>query len=189
VARSVGPSLTRDQVVRAALDVVNGQGPGALSIKSVAARLRIQPPSLYHHVRDRDDLIRAAALEASRGILAALREVPAGPSRTRLLGFARAIRGCALAHPHAYALAMSTELDDTDEVRELRRETMALLFETMAPLGLDELEIIHRIRAIRASVHGFVMLELGGQFQLGAPPDESFERLVEMVVGAAVAPR
>jgi DNA-binding transcriptional regulator YhcF (GntR family) len=48
--------LTRDQVVHAAIDIADGQGFDALSMRSVAAELGVPTMSLYKHVRGRDEL-------------------------------------------------------------------------------------------------------------------------------------
>jgi hypothetical protein len=54
----------------------------------------------------------------------------------------------------------------------------------MDGFNLHEDEAIDAIRAIRASIHGFVTLETGGGFSLPANVDRSFDRLVEGLVAA-----
>ncbi len=49
--------LTRDAVVRAALDLVAERGMDALTIRGVASRLGSSPMSVYNHTADRDDLL------------------------------------------------------------------------------------------------------------------------------------
>ena len=49
--------LTRDVVVRAALDLVAERGMDALTIRGVASRLGSSPMSVYNHAVDRDDLL------------------------------------------------------------------------------------------------------------------------------------
>jgi len=41
-------------------------------------------------------------------------------------------------------------------------------------LGLDGDEVVHAVRAFRAAVHGFVLLERGSQFQMRPGADQSF---------------
>ncbi|WP_051795272.1 TetR/AcrR family transcriptional regulator [Kibdelosporangium aridum] len=58
IGRKTGrpPSLTRDDVARAALE----EGVATLSMPSVARRLGVGHSTLYHYVHDRDDLVLAA---------------------------------------------------------------------------------------------------------------------------------
>jgi len=49
--------LTRESVVRAALDVVHEKGIDALTIRAIATQAGVSPMAVYNHVVDRDDLL------------------------------------------------------------------------------------------------------------------------------------
>jgi DNA-binding transcriptional regulator YhcF (GntR family) len=49
--------LTREQVVRAAIDIADAEGLDALSMRGVAARLGVATMSTYRHVTSKDQLI------------------------------------------------------------------------------------------------------------------------------------
>ena len=53
--------LTRDDLVRAGLDVLDEAGFDGLTMRSVAKRLGVQSASLYWHVRDKDELLALIA--------------------------------------------------------------------------------------------------------------------------------
>jgi TetR/AcrR family tetracycline transcriptional repressor len=53
--------LTRDTVVRAALDLLNEVGMDGLSTRLLAARLGVQSPTLYWHFRNKRALLDAMA--------------------------------------------------------------------------------------------------------------------------------
>ncbi len=48
--------------------------------------------------------------------------------------------------------------------------------------GLPEDRLIDAVRAVRAGVHGFVTLELGGGFRMREDVDQSFGVLLDMLV-------
>src|ERR1700744_3622120 len=48
--------LTRQEIVRAAIELVGSEGMPALSVRVLATRLGVSPMSLYNHVADRQDL-------------------------------------------------------------------------------------------------------------------------------------
>ena len=51
-------------------------------------------------------------------------------------------------------------------------------------MGVDPATVIPLIRALRASVHGFVHLELGGGFGLPDDIDDSFATTIDLVIEA-----
>jgi AcrR family transcriptional regulator len=61
VARPRQPPLTRDEVVRAALETLDEVGLEGLTMRRLAQRLGIQSPSIYWHVRDKDELLSLVA--------------------------------------------------------------------------------------------------------------------------------
>lgn len=50
-------TLTRDAVLRAAVELADAEGIAALSMRSLARRLGVEAMSLYHHVRDKEDIL------------------------------------------------------------------------------------------------------------------------------------
>jgi TetR/AcrR family tetracycline transcriptional repressor len=53
--------LTRDDVVRAAIETLDEVGLEGLTTRRVAERLGVRSPSLYWHVRDKDELLSLVA--------------------------------------------------------------------------------------------------------------------------------
>src|ERR1700716_4289960 len=50
--------LSRGRLVAVALDLVQEEGLGALTMRGLADRLGVKAASLYWHIRDKDELIR-----------------------------------------------------------------------------------------------------------------------------------
>jgi AcrR family transcriptional regulator len=50
-------TITREDIVRAAVKVVRAGGYEQMTIRSLAAGLGVSPMSLYRHIRDKDDLL------------------------------------------------------------------------------------------------------------------------------------
>jgi len=50
-------TITRDDIIQAAVRIVSGGGYQEMTIRSLAAELGVAPMSLYRHIRDKDDLL------------------------------------------------------------------------------------------------------------------------------------
>ena len=55
----VGPSLNRERVLDAAAALVKQHGPGALTMRKLAAELGTAVTSIYWHVGNRESLLEA----------------------------------------------------------------------------------------------------------------------------------
>ena len=53
------PRLSREQIVEAALDLVDRAGIQGLTMRALARELHADPMAVYRHVRDKDDLLGA----------------------------------------------------------------------------------------------------------------------------------
>jgi TetR/AcrR family transcriptional regulator, tetracycline repressor protein len=56
-SRAPWGSISREDIVDAATTIVEAGGYEEMSIRSLAADLRVAPMSLYRHIRDKDDLL------------------------------------------------------------------------------------------------------------------------------------
>lgn len=59
------PKTSREQVLRAALDLLNDEGLDRLSTRRLAQRLGIESPALYWHFKNKAELLSAMAQEIS----------------------------------------------------------------------------------------------------------------------------
>lgn len=185
MARRAG--ITRKQVVDAAVSLADRDGLSAVSLATVAAAVGVRSPSLYAHVEGvrglrRDLALRANQLLAQR--LAAAAEGHRDPEQAlRALG--HAYRAFALEHPGLYASLLPVPRPDQDpEGAAVAAETVAVTAAVLAELGITPERHVDLIRALRAMLHGFVDLELGGGFGLKDPVEASFGTALDLVVGA-----
>ncbi|GAA0493824.1 GntR family transcriptional regulator [Streptomyces olivaceiscleroticus] len=89
--------LTRERIVRAAVEIADAEGLAALSMRGVAARLGAAAMSPYRYVKSKDELILLMADSVFAGI--GLPAEPPACRRTRLEAGARALWVLHRAHP------------------------------------------------------------------------------------------
>ncbi|TYB56535.1 TetR/AcrR family transcriptional regulator [Nonomuraea sp. PA05] len=88
------PSLSREQIVAAALRLLDEDGLDALSMRKLGSVLNAGATSMYTHVTNKDELIELVVDEVYGEV-----EVPPGDWREALAGCARSMRATLLRHP------------------------------------------------------------------------------------------
>lgn len=189
MARRKGRSITREDVIRAAIDCLDAEGESALGVNRVARQLGIKPPSLYNHIEGNDDLRRAVATEGWRQVLdhhRTRRELR--DSRARIQGICGAFRDFATAHPAFFAITTTTQLDPEEpEARQVFTEIITLFGEAWGGRNLDQTTLLRAGVMIRAMIQGFIGMEHAHQFHDPSEADETFEWMVDRVMDGVTA--
>lgn len=141
----------RDEIASAARGLLEDEGEAALTMRNLAGRLGIKAPSLYKHVRNRREIETLLAAQA-------MTEMGERLSTTENLeAMGRAYRSWALGNPALYRIATTRPLDRESLPEGLEDAAAAPL---LAAAGGDR----DRARALWATAHGLVLLELDGRF-------------------------
>src|SRR5690625_3322357 len=172
--------LTAEALTDIVLAVVDAGGPSALTLKEVARRAQVAPPSLYNHVRDLKELRERAVLRVMRQLTDALAAAAIGQARDDAVrALMHAYRGLVRRHPQRYLLLEPDPLSSAVLQEEGRRQLEGVA-RVLAGYGRNEAAQIHDIRLLRSVAHGFASLEAAGGFGLPEDIDETFERLNEI---------
>lgn len=170
-------------VIDAAADLVDAEGVDALTLAKLAERLDVRIPSLYNHVAGLAGLRRALALRAIRGLADALARAAVGKaSDAAVFAMADAYRAYEKAHPGLYAMAQRIPAGLDEEMRKAESAPVEVVLAVLDGYGLSGEDAIHAVRAIRSAIHGFLTLEATGGFGLNVSTDESFHRLIALLV-------
>ena len=147
--------LSQERLVDAAIEILDAQGEDALTFRSLAARLSTGPGAIYHHVANKDELLKAAASQ----IIASAIDGPQlqGEPVEAIRSTAAAVFDAIDSHPWAGA--------------QLAREPWQLavirLFETFGQL-LRELGVPESGQFDAVSTLVNYILGLAGQYAAGA---------------------
>jgi AcrR family transcriptional regulator len=154
--------------VARALEVLDAEGPDALTMRRLADEVGIRAPSIYKHLPDKATLeaalVEEGLLEMGAALHGALRRPGRqGPARALL----RAYRATAMRHPHRYRLAT---------VGPLRRDLLPDGLEDWAgePFYLATGDP-HRAQALWSLAHGMVGLEIDGRYPPGSDLDRTWQ--------------
>jgi TetR/AcrR family transcriptional regulator, tetracycline repressor protein len=158
------PFVTREQLVRQALSVLDETGLDGLTMRRVAERLGVQAASLYNHVRDKGELLALLA-DAVSGELPAIDATK--PWRGQLETAARDYR--LLLHSHRDAARL---LAATPPVGVQRVQAMEQLLDVLCRAGFSDQDVTDAAFVFNTFVVGFVLDETQGMADAGASPEE-----------------
>ena len=178
--------LTLEQVVEAAAEIADRDGLDALSLASLAATLGVRSPSLYNHVDGLTGLRRQLTLHACSLLTVELADsVDRFEGTDALKAIAEQLRSFAQRHPGLYnALLPAPTPDEDPELAAALAEPVTVVATVLDRMNINPTTVIPLIRALRASVHGFVDLELRGGFGLPDNIDDSFTTTINLVIEA-----
>ncbi|MCO8274035.1 WHG domain-containing protein [Actinoplanes sp. TRM 88003] len=174
--------LSPEVLVGVALDLVDEKGLEALSLAAVAERAGVAAPSLYKHVGSVGALRELMAVAVVRQLTKLCAAAVMGRSRAdAVAALMREYRAFALANPGRYAVVPPNALQ-VPAVAAAGAELLGVFAAVLRAYGLEGSAATHAIRRMRATVHGFVVLEAGGGFGLPEDVEASFDQVVTMVL-------
>jgi AcrR family transcriptional regulator len=175
--------LSPDGVVDAAIEIVDAEGPAALTLSAVAGVAGVATPSLYKHVRNLAELRQLVTLRVIEELTERLGDAALGRSRDDAVrAVMRAYRSYVVDHPGRYA-AMDQAPESDPRLQAASDRLLDIVLAVLRGYDLEGPDLIHAARCLRSSVHGFAVLEASGGFGLPESLEESYELLIRMVVG------
>jgi AcrR family transcriptional regulator len=167
--------VNRAAICDAAKQIIESHGIEALSMRTLAANLGIKAPSLYDHVKNRDEVI---ALVQAAGLLDfASGFASAGPSsRDKILFY----REWALRNPQLYPVVFQQKLNRELLPKGLEEKVLGLV---VAAAGGSHVQA----RVMWAQLHGLVDLELQGRLPADADMNATWQQAIVGIEAAQKA--
>ncbi len=177
--------LAAPDVVRAGAEIADQRGYDQLTLGLVAERLGIRAPSLYKHIEGLGDLQHRIATLAMIELGETARDAVAGRAGRDALGaLARAVRAFVVAHPGRYIATIGAEFTGPDDpLLAASTRVIEVISAVLRGYRIGDEAMVHAIRAVRCTLHGFAMLQATNGFRWDADVDESFERLIDFMDG------
>ena len=186
------PGLDKAAVVKAAAELVNEQDMEALTLNRLAAKLGIQTPSLYNHIDGLAGLLQDLALFSTRNLGECLANAAIGKSGPQaLMDVAEAYRSYIKHNPGLYLDSLRASRNQKPvnlQLEAAEERVVEIGLAVMASFGLEGEDALHAVRGLRSLVHGFATLEIAGGFGLPLDCDESFRRLMKLLMQGLTMP-
>jgi AcrR family transcriptional regulator len=146
--------FTLDEVRARAIEIVDKDGLGGLSMRSLAAALGTGPMTIYNYVKDREELEGLVA----EAVLADVR-LPRRSTdwRSDVKSVATAIWRAVRQHPNAAPLVLTRRTVSATGYLPAER-----LIESLSRAGLSDLDLLAAFRGVLSLVMGAAQVELTG---------------------------
>ncbi|GAB1545480.1 TetR/AcrR family transcriptional regulator [Scytonema sp. NUACC21] len=180
-------SLTKQDIVQAAIVCLEKEGECALGVNRVARSLGIKPPSIYKHLDGNPALRRAVALEIWQRFLTLCHQqtTELNEPLAMLRALLHAARNFARSHPALYAVMIQVQLQPSDpDFAPIVEKILNFYERALKPYDLSRDEMIDTIRMLHAAFYGFVAAELSGLLTLERSTDASYEVIIDALVAA-----
>jgi AcrR family transcriptional regulator len=169
--------LTRQEILRTGLRLVDQEGLEALTMRKLAQILRVDPMTIYRHVENKEALLSGLA-----EVLWAEVKVPDDPGWEAILqSLARSLRDLAHAHPHAYVLLCQPPTLPT---------AMLCLcdgaLERLQAAGFERKRAAEALQTVCSYAMGYALMELAAlPLNAPSPPTQpkasDFERIAQVM--------
>jgi AcrR family transcriptional regulator len=158
-------SLTREEIIKEALALLEQQGAGALSMRRLADRLGVAPNALYTHVRGKADLIDGLIDQVYADLTLELDH--SGDWTQQLATLSQDVRAHLLAHPAVVPFALQRPGLGPHSLR-----LGEAIYDILRPAGFSDQAVVGTVYALLTYILGFVALEVP---RAGTDPQTSDE--------------
>ncbi|MFI1915744.1 TetR/AcrR family transcriptional regulator [Nocardia sp. NPDC020380] len=175
--------LSKTDVVAAGAQLADEVGYGNLALGPLATRLGVRTPSLYKHIDSLADLQHCIATLAITELDARTRDAMHGKSGTdALLAFAKAWRQYVVDHPGRYTATIGAVFGGPeDPLLQVSTRMMESSEAVLRGYGIAETDMVHALRMLRCTFHGFATLQVSDGFQWTGGTEESFDWMIRFL--------
>ncbi|WP_330184193.1 WHG domain-containing protein [Nocardia sp. NBC_01503] len=172
--------LSRTEVVAAGAQLADDLGYTNLALSPLAARLGVRTPSLYKHIDSLADLQHGIATLAMSELDQTLRDAMHGRSGSAALAaFAKAFRHYVTEYPGRYAATVgASTTGPEDPLLHSSTRVLESLQVVLRGYGIPERDMVHAIRTLRCTFHGFAALQASDGFQMREDVEDSFDWMI-----------
>jgi AcrR family transcriptional regulator len=159
-------TLTRDEILRATVELIEADPSRPITMERVARALGTRPMSLYTHVRNRDDLVDGAVDRSLRDW--SVVPLPDAGWEAEVRAWCLSLREVARRHS-----PLISEMTRNGRFQPALLEKVAILSRSLRRAGLEGRALADALRWIPQTILGAITLELARPDDLQSVEDEA----------------
>jgi AcrR family transcriptional regulator len=177
VGRPTKPLLSRQLIAEAALQLIDKEGSDAFTVNRLAARMSVQPSSLYNHITSKNDIV-----ELVRHLIVADIDYTMFASQAwdqALAAWAVSYRAAFAAHPDTIKLLATTPIRDDATLVMYEH-----VFDNLVAAGWPPQSVMSVITALESFILGSVLDLSAPETMVVAEPAGAAPRLAAALINA-----
>lgn len=175
--------IDKTAIIKNAAQLVNQAGMEQITMKMLADKLGIKPPSLYNHIKGLEDLKKQLMIfgwtQAKEKLLLSLAGV-SGYDAIKAMCYA--FYDYATENTGLFEVMLWYNKFQNEEAAEATAELLAVIFKVTRSLDIPDNYCFHLIRTFRGFLEGFFLLVNNGSFGHPLPVTDSFEISVNILI-------
>lgn len=175
-ARGPAPKLSRELIVKTALDLIDSSGAQGLSMRSLAQELGVEAMSLYRYVHGREDLLEGVVALLMADLTSNLDDELIEHWQGFLQNTAHEVRRIAVDHPNAFPL-VATRHPAAPWLRPPLRsiEVVNTFLASLIGHGFTDQQAVDAYRSFSSFLLGQLLLESAVRGAETAPVEEPLD--------------
>ena len=175
--------LDKDIILKTAADLADAEGIANVTLKALAEKLGVKPPSLYKHINGLKELNKALMLYGWKSLEKKVTRAAVGKSKEDAIrAIFYAYRDYVKEHPGVFEAMQWYNMYQSEENLQATEEIVAVLFQVLSAYDLQEEQKVHIVRMFRVFLQGFLMVEIHGGFGNPVSITESFDFSLEILL-------
>lgn len=175
--------LDKDIILKAAADMADEEGITNVTLKALAEKLGVKPPSLYKHINGLKELNESLMLYGWKSLEKKMTRAAVGKSKEDAIrAIFYAYRDYVKEHPGVFEAMQWYNMYQSEKNLQATEEIVAVLFQVLSAYDLQEEQKVHIVRMFRVFLQGFLMVEIHGGFGNPASITESFDFSLEILL-------
>ena len=175
--------LDKDIILKTAADLADAEGIANVTLKALAEKLGVKPPSLYKHINGLEELNKALMLYGWKSLEKKVTRAAVGKSKEDAIrAIFYAYRDYVKEHPGVFEAMQRYNMYQSEENLQATEEIVAVLFQVLSAYDLQEEQKVHIVRMFRVFLQGFLMVEIHGGFGNPVSITESFDFSLEILL-------
>ncbi len=173
-------NLTKEKIIQTAFSLADEIGLNQITYQKIAEKLNIKYPSLYNHFTNIEELKIKMTIYFLNNLNSKLMErLICKNGEEAIREFSYVYRDFAFENKTGYRLYVNIPSTEDDEVKRLAKETSDIIHKVLDYYSKDKTFVVHKSRALRSLLHGFVSLSSHGYFQNPVNLEESFKLMID----------
>lgn len=176
-----GIGLTREKVIEKAGELANEQGLNSVTITNLANYLGIKKPSLYHHIRDQEDILSGIMIYGWEKVSNEIcPDIITEDAKKAINELSHKIFNYAIANPGIFEAMLWYNSYKNEQLRRATEGLYLFFFSQTDKLEIEREAANHLLRTYRSLLEGFILLVIHDSFGNPVSIEESFQISIDL---------